>query len=414
MDSQSIVTVLTLIILILLSAFFSSAETAFSALNRIRVKNTAGRRAKLVLKLYDDYDKLISTVAVGNNVVSIAATTVATVFFIKHFGDRGVMLGAAVMTVAILVFAEITPKCLSKDKPEKVALFFAPLLNFFIIILTPVNAVFSGWKTLLKKAFHIKTDDRIITEQELLNIIEEAQSDGAIEEDDTRLIHNALEFNDLCADEILTPRMGIVGMPKDIAVEDAAKIFLDSGYSRIPVYDGTVDNIVGIVHIRDFLQCMVKDKATLDSIVTPAVYVAPSTKISELFKMLQRNKIHMVVIGDEYGGTEGIVTIEDILEELVGEIWDESDEIIEEFVSLEDGSFKVLCSAEFDKMLEFFGFPEDEEVEASTVGGFIMDTLEKIPEEGDTFEYITEYKTLRITVSKALKRKALECTVTVV
>ena len=247
-----------------------------------------------------------------------------------------------------------------------------------------------------------------------MNIIEEAQSDGAIEEDDTRLIHNALEFNDLCADEILTPRMGIVGMPKDIAVEDAAKIFLDSGYSRIPVYDGTVDNIVGIVHIRDFLQCMVKDKATLDSIVTPAVYVAPSTKISELFKMLQRNKIHMVVIGDEYGGTEGIVTIEDILEELVGEIWDESDEIIEEFVSLEDGSFKVLCSAEFDKMLEFFGFPEDEEVEASTVGGFIMDTLEKIPEEGDTFEYITEYKTLRITVSKALKRKALECTVTVV
>ena len=410
MDSNSIITVFTLSFLILLSAYFSATEIAFSALNRIRMKNMSengSKRAALVLKLYGNYDKLLSTILVGNNVVNLTVASISTVLFIEHFGNIGAMLSTVVITVVVLVFAEVTPKSLAKESPEKFALFSAPLLYCLMVILTPVNFVFAQWKKFLIVIFKTSANDKAITEQELLSIVEEAEHEGAIDEEDKQLINNAIEFNDLQAYDILTPRMSIRGISKDATVDNLADLFLESGFTRIPVYENSIDNIIGIVHLRDFLEHVLKNKENFDSIITPAVFVAPSIKINELFKMLQKEKIHIVIVTDEYGGTAGIATMEDILEELVGEIWDESDEIIEEFISLGDNKYKIICAAEIDKMLEFFNLKD--EVDSSTVSGWIMDMLGKIPEEDDSFVY----KNLNVTVHKTGHRKALECIISV-
>ena len=410
MDSHSIFTVLTLLFLVLLSAYFSATEIAFSALNRIRVNNMSengSKRAALVLRLYDNYDKLLSTILVGNNIVNISAASLSAVLFLKYFENTGIMMSTVIITAVVLIFGEVTPKSLAKESPERFALASAPLLSLFMLILTPVNYLFAQWKKFLSAIFKSSSDDRAITEQELLSIVEIAEHEGAIDEEDKQLIHNAIEYNDTQAYDILTPRMNIVGISKGAPVDDIAELFLESGYTRIPVYNESIDNIIGVVHLRDFLEYVMKKKADLDSIISPAVFVAPSIKISDLFKRLQKEKLHMVFVTDEYGGTAGVVTMEDILEELVGEIWDESDEIIEEFVYLEENKYKVLCSADIEKMFEFFNLTG--ESESSTVGGWIMDILGKIPEEGDSFEY----KNLSITVQKTGRRKALECIVSV-
>jgi CBS domain containing-hemolysin-like protein len=355
-DPHSIISLSVLSALILLSAFFSATEIAFSALNRIRVKNMAEngtKRASLALRLYDRYDKLLSTIVVGNNAVNIAAASLAAVYFVRLFGDAGATLSAVVITAAVILFGEITPKNLAKENPEKFALFAAPIIQFFMFILAPVNILFSWWKKLLSVLFRTHPDERAMTEQELLIMVEEAEQEGVIEEEDKELINNAFEFNDRRAEDILTPRMDVTGIPRGMAVDDIAKLFLETGYSRLPAYDESLDNIIGIVHLRDFMELLLNSGTSIDTIITPAVFVAPSIKINDLLKLLQKEKNHMAVVTDEYGGTEGIVTMEDILEELVGEIWDESDEIVEEFVALGENQYKIVCAADVDKMFEW-------------------------------------------------------------
>ena len=396
----------------LLSAYFSATETAYSTMSRVRIKNNSeggSKRAALVLKFYDDYDTVLSTILVGNNVVSLSAATVSAVLFISILGDIGAMVSTVSITVFVLVFCDITPKSMAKESPEKFAMRTAPILYFFIVILTPVNFIFSKWKILLSAVFKTSYDDRSITEEELLSIVEEAEHTGAIDEEDKQLIHSAIEFNDLQAQDIITPRMNIVAIPNDIDTDEIAGVFTRSGYSRIPVYDETVDNIVGIVHIRDFLDLITKKDGNISDIITPATYIAPSVKIKDLFKKLQKEKIHMVVVTDEYGGTEGIVTMEDILEELVGDIWDESDEIIEEFVPIGENKFKIICASDIKKFFEYFELTEIE-TDSLTVSGWIMDTLGKIPEEGDSFDY----GKLNIKVMKIGQRKVIECIVSVI
>jgi CBS domain containing-hemolysin-like protein len=399
-----------LVFLLLLSAFFSATEIAFAALSRVRVKNMAdngSKRAALALKLYDRYDKLLSTIVVGNNAVNIAAASVAAVFFVRRFGELGATLSAVIVTAAVILFGEITPKNLAKEAPEKFALFSAPLIRLFMVLLAPLNALFALWKKLLGAIFKTKPDDRAMTEQELLIMVEEAEQEGSIEEEDKTLINSAFEFNDLKAEEILTPRMDVTGIPKGLPADEIARLFLETGYSRLPIYDGSIDDIIGIVHLRDFMQCVLQNEQSVGGIISPAVFVAPGTKISDLLKRLQKEKSHMAIVTDEYGGTAGIVTMEDILEELVGEIWDETDEIIEEFVALGDNRYKIVCSADVDKMFAYFSLTG--EVDSSTVSGWIMDMLGKIPEEGDSFVY----ENLTVTVTKAEHRRVLECVVVV-
>ena len=420
MEADSILPILVLFVLLVLSIVFSAAETAYSSLNRIRLRNIAEKdlrgsrrkRATLALDLHEDFNRLLSTILVGNNVVNLSAASICAVLFVYHFGDIGATIATAVLTVFIIVFADVTPKVLAKESPEKVAMAFAPFLRLFASILTPVNYFFAAWKRFLGLMFKVDSSENAITEEELFTLVEEAEQEGVIDEDDKELLHNALEFYDQQVKDILKPRMDVAGIPRNASPEEIAQKFLSTGFSRLPVYDESLDHIVGVLHMRDFFaNFFVADVggqwnkgAAIDDIVARPLYVAPLTSLGDLIKLLQKEKSHMAIVSDEYGGTEGIVTMEDILEELVGEIWDESDEIVEKFVPLEDGSHRILCTASMDDLWDYFDM-KTPETESPTVGSWIVEALGKIPEEGDNFTF----EDLTVTVHKTEHRRALEC-----
>lgn len=397
MDSSSITLIIVLAVLIAMSAYFSATETAFSTFNRIRVKNMANggdKRAALVLHLSENYDRLLSTILIGNNIVNISSASLATVIFVKHFGDAGVTLSTVVMTVLVLIFGEISPKSLAKEAPETFSMFSAPVLKIFIIVLGPLNYFFMLWKKLLSKLFQV-SPDRGITEEELITMVEEAHHDGGIDAQESELIRSAIEFNDLDVTDILTPRIDLISVSDDEDQDKIDRIFLDSGYSRLPVYQGTVDNIIGVINQKDFHNFIYHKEKTIQNIMKPVLFVAPSMKISRLLKMLQKQKSHIAVITDEYGGTMGIVTMEDIIEELVGEIWDEHDEVVTEFVELSNREYRISCGANLDKMLKLFHI--DQDFEATTVGGWVTEQVGRIPVEGDQFDYANLHITVLVT-----------------
>lgn len=404
---------IALFILLLLSFYFSLTETAFTALNRIRIKNMAekgSKRAKLTLALYDDFDRLLSTLLVGTNITNITSAAICTVLFVNAFGDIGATLSAVATTVVVLIFAEVTPKNLAKESPEIIALFCAPIAKFFMILFTPINAFFVLWKRGLVRVFKTNANNRAMTEDELISFVEEARHNGIIDDGDQELIHNVIEFYNQKADDILTPRIDMVAIPKDATTDEIADIFFETGFSRIPVYEKSIDNIVGILHTRDFLSYVMKKNTPFENVISPAVFVPSMMDIGDLFNLLQKEKNHMAIVIDEHGGTDGIVTMEDILEELMGEIWDESDKVIEPFVSLEENKHRVMCSIDTHDFFEYFNLSEDNiETMPSTISGWIVHMLEKIPENGDAFSY----ENLTVTVSKAERRRALECIVTI-
>lgn len=383
--------IIIILVCVILSAYFSATETAFSTFNRIRVKNMAekgNKKATLALKLSDNYDSLISTILIGNNIVNILASAMGTLLFtevLKGNADLAATVSTAVLTVVILVFGEISPKTIAKNSPETFVLFSAPIINLFYIILTPFNFIFRGWQKLLAKMFK-KQDDQGMTEEELISIIEEAEEDGDIDKEESDLIKSAIEFGDLEVGDIFTPRIDVTGLPKDANKETVAKTFAESGYSRLPVYEGDIDNIVGILYYKDFYTTAYKTNVALDEIIKPVIFVAKTQPVNELMKELQEKQLHMAVVTDEFGSTAGIVTLEDILEEIVGEIWDEHDEIVEEIKELGDKEYMISGKANTEKLFSLFDIDEDEEVEAVTVGGWAMEVLGKIPEVGDSFE----------------------------
>lgn len=269
MDSGSIYSILTIILLVGCSAFFSASETAYSTLNRIRIKNMAekgSKNAKLVLELSGQYDKLLSTILVGNNIVNIAMTSIATVLFIKHFPTYGATISTIIITLVVLTFGEISPKTLAKESAEPFALFAAPILRVLVVVLSPVNSLFTQWKKLLSKLIKPK-GSHSMTEEELLTMVEEAEQEGAIDREDTELIHNVIEFNDSKVNEILTPRVDIEAVPVDAALDAVTALFLETGYSRLPVYDSSVDDIIGVIHLRDYFEMITQGKQKLGDIV---------------------------------------------------------------------------------------------------------------------------------------------------
>lgn len=410
MDSSSTMMIVALAILVLLSAYFSATETAFTSINRIRLKNLAAsgnKRADLVLQLSENYDKLLSTILIGNNIVNITSASLATVLFVGYFGDMGVTLSTIIMTIVVLIFGEISPKSIAKDAPESFAMFSAPILKGCLILLTPLNFVFMQWKKLLSKVFRVK-EDRTITDEELITIVEEAQQEGGLDESESNLIKNAIEFNDLEVSDILTPRVDISAVDKEDSVEEIETLFLESGFSRLPVYEESVDNIIGIILNKDFHNYVIHQGKPLASIIKPTIYVPESTKISSLLTMLQQSKSHLAVVTDEFGGTFGIVTMEDILEELVGEIWDEHDEVVEEIVQTGENQYRVVCTANVQKLFDFFHIDCNEE-HATAVSGWVIEEMGKIPNEGESFTY----DNLEITVTKKDYRRILEISVRV-
>lgn len=343
------------------------------------------KKAKLVLDLSDNYDSMLSTILIGNNIVNITSASVATILFVALCGnDTGPTISTIVTTIVVLIFGEITPKGIAKEYPEKFAMFSAPFLNVLVKVFTPFNFLFRQWKKLVSKLFK-SDDDRSITEEELLTIVEEAHQDGGIDEQESSLIKSAIEFSELEAKDILTPRVDIEGISTDATNEEIAGIFTETGYSRLPLYEDTMDHIIGIVYHKDFYNYVFTKNKTVESIVRPAIFTTKNTKIDVLLKELQQKKSHIAVILDEYGGTVGIVTLEDILEQLVGDIWDEHDEVTKEIEKISDTEYIVAGSADVEELFEMLNI--NKELEVLTVSGWVMEVLSKVPEKGDHFEY---------------------------
>ena len=406
--------IISIVLLVVFSAYFSATETAFTSANRIRLKNLAGdgdKKAKQVLDMSENYDALLSTILVGNNIVNIAMSSIATVFFMKLYPLYGATIATIVITVVVLVFGEISPKSIAKEKAESFAMFAAPLLKVLIVILTPVNWIFTQWKKLLARIFHVD-GARPITEDELLTIVEEAETEGGIDEGQSELIQTAIEFIELEAWDVLTPRVDIDAIEIDEDKEEIARLFLETGYSRLPVYEDDLDNIMGVLNQKDFHNYIKGTDADVSEYVKPVIFVAGSMKISQLLKRLQTAKTHIAIIVDEYGGTSGLVTMEDIIEELVGEIYDEHDaEQLQDIVQQQDGTYRVLCGTNVDKMFDYFDV--DEDIDANTVNGWVVLQIDKLPSVGDHFVYEADFKKFDVTVTKADDRKALEINMTV-
>ena len=386
MNDMTLVYTAIIVVCIIMSAFFSASETAFSTANKTRLKTMAEKgndRARLSLVLAEQYDKLISTILIGNNIVNILSSSLATIVFVKLYGDVGATISTAVITVVVLLFGEISPKSIAKETPEKFAVFAAPILKGMIWLLTPVNAFFSWWKRMLAKLLKVEADNRM-SQEELLMFVEEVEQGGSIDRDAGTLLRNAIEFTDREVMEILTHRVDLVAVPVTSAKEEMAAAFADSMFSRLPVYEGSIDNIVGIVHQKDFYTGTgINDKPIRELMSTP-VFVPKGERISQLLRLLQQTKSHVAVVVDEYGGTFGIVTMEDILEELVGEIWDEHDEVVEHIRKLDDGSYAVDGIMELDDFCAYFGIHTESTM--ISVGGWLMEELGKLPESGDTVQ----------------------------
>ena len=401
--------IIALVVLIIFSAYFSATETAYTSLNRIRIKNLANsgnKRAKLTLELCEKFDNILSTILIGNNIVKIMSTSLATALFVAYFPKNGVAISTVVMTVVVLIFGEIGPKSMAKESPEAFAMFSAPFLNVLCVLFTPLNILFSLIKKLISRILKVK-NDRSITEEELLTMVEEAQNEGGINDNEGELIKNAIEFYDLEVSDILIPRVDVIAVQTDSIPEEIDKVFKSSRLSRLPVFHETIDSIAGVLNMKDFYYQVLGNKEPLENAIKPAVYVLEQMQISDLLKLLQQKKSHLAIVTDEYGGTVGIVTLEDIIEELVGEIWDEHDIVTEEITKISTNCYRVSCNASIAKMFELFEI--DEEIESSTVGGWVMEQLERVPVLGDSFQY--QY--LTVTVTNADERRPLEIIVTV-
>ena len=411
MDDGSKTLWVALVILVGFSAFFSASETAFSSLNQIRLKSRAedgDSSAARVLNMAEQYDKLLSTILIGNNIVNIAAASIGTILFTQMLGaERGATVSTIVLTIIVLIFGEVTPKSLAKEMPEKVATAVSPFLVLLMALMTPLTWLFTQWKKLLGHFVHSGEADTI-TEGELMTMVSEAENDGELTDRESELIRSAIEFDDVEVEEILTPRVDVVAVEDDIPLEELAQTFAESGYSRLPVYHGTIDNIIGVVHEKDFYIARLKKATKIDDLVVPTLYTTGSTQISQLLRTLREQHHHLAVVVDEYGGTEGIITLEDILEELVGEIWDEHDEVTEDFRKQSDGSWLVSGSASVDDLYEELDLPEEEDIDSNTVNGLVQEKTCHLPKVGDRFT-LGEYDGV---VTRTAKRRVTEVRLT--
>jgi len=392
------VCIIIMVCCIIGSAYFSATETAFSSLNKTRLKALAEKgsaRAELTYRLSENYDKLISTILIGNNIVNILVASIGTILFVKllHDSDLGATVSTIVVTIIVLIFGEITPKSIAKDFPERFAMFSSPIIRGFIVLLTPLNFLFSLWKKMVGKLFK-NSDEEKMSQEELLLLVEEVQQEGAIDDDEGDLLRNAIEFTDRNAEDILTHRVDLAAVEVNDSKEEIAKVFFETRFSRLPVYEESIDKVLGIIHLKDFFTPEGITSQPITEIITEPLYIQKSVKIDDLLKLLQQNKTHLAIVVDEYGGTVGIVTMEDIFEELVGDIWDEHDEVVEEFTQLDATTYRVDCTANFSDFNEFFEL--DAQTERNSVGGWVMECMGKIPEVNEEFDF----QQLHITVTE--------------
>ena len=379
--------IIIMAVCLMLSAYFSATETAFSSANTTRLRTLAekgSKNAALALKLLEQYDRLLSTILIGNNIVNIATASIGTVLFVKHYGDAGATISTVVVTVVVLIFGEISPKSIAKDCAEKCAMLSAPILQVLIWVLMPLNLLFSLWKKLLAKVFRLNCDSKM-SQEELLMLVDEVQQDGSIDRDEGELLKNAIGFSEQEAQDILIHRVDLAALPVTASKEEVAALFTQTKYSRLLIYQDSIDHILGTVHQKDFyVGCGVTEQP-LSAIISPPVFALENEPIRLLLKKLQQAKTHVAVVVDEYGGTCGIVTMEDILEELVGEIWDEHDEEEVFLRKLAPDTWLVDAGMDFDDFAAFFHLKTDSEM--VSVSGWVMEQFGRVPEAGDSFTF---------------------------
>lgn len=407
---STILSSIFIVVLVLFSGFFSATETAFSSVNRTKLKLKAqggNKSAQNALNLLDKFDKLLSTILVGNNLVNITLSVLFNNIFESVIPDPAVsgIVSVAVSTIIVLTFGEITPKMVAKENSERICMAFGYPIRAIMIILYPITLIFAGLKFLLKKIFKSHDDDKI-TEEELLSMVEEAGEDGSLDSQERELISSAIEFDDCEVADILVPRVNVIAVPTNMAMDKIKSIFLEYNYSRLPVYKDSIDQIVGMIHNIDFFTALEKGEKNIKGYITPVAVATEHMKISALLKSMQRQKVHMAVVVDEYGGTLGIVTLEDILEELVGEIWDEHDEVINYFTKVDEQNYLVDGRAELDDFFKQFDIDENEteKFDSQTVSGWVIEQFGEIPKKSQSFEY----KNLTIVVNKLTARKIIE------
>lgn len=408
MPDGSIPLLVSLFVLIAFSAFFSATETAYTCTSRIRLKSLASggnRRAAKVLNLCENsYDKLLSTILIGNNIVNLSASTISALLFAKILLGSPLnpsVVSTAAITVLVLIFGEITPKYIGKFYAEKFAMAVYPFISVLIFLFYPLNIIFSLWKKLIVKIFRFKAKD-VITEEEIITMVEEAEEDGTIKKEGTNLIRSVIEFDDLDAKDILVPRVNICAVKESCSPEEIRQKFEESGFSRLPVYKDNIDSIIGIIHEKDFFRAFQAENDTENAaeikakdsekssgtliklIMKKPFFAVETTKISLLLRKMQKERSHMAVVIDEYGGTSGLVTMEDILEELVGEIYDEHDsENSGDCIKpCGENAFIVSGETSVSKMMKYFDLDEDETTDSNTVSGWITEKLGDFPEEG--------------------------------
>lgn len=389
MTEGHIWSIVVMVLMVICSAYFSATETAFNSINKTRLRALAekdNKRAARTLELAENYDKLLSTILIGNNIVNIVLASLCTLLFVDLLKsqDTGATVATVVSTVVVLIFGEITPKSLAKEQPENFAMFSSPILRVLVVLLTPLNFVFGLWKTLVTRLTKAEEAPKM-TQDELLLLVDEVEQEGAIDEQESNLLRNAIDFTDREAEEVLTHRTDLEAVPFDATKDEIAAIFSETKFSRLPVYEESIDNIVGILHQKDFYTGTGITERPLSEVITPPLFVPKSEKISDLLGDLQKHKSHIAVVVDEYGGTLGIVTMEDILEELVGEIWDEHDAVVESYKKLSEDTYRIDCSLSIDDLCQFYDM--DLETDSIVIGGWVMEMLGKIPEVGDTFTY---------------------------
>ena len=399
MPDGSPLTIAIMIILVALSAFFSASETAYTSFNRAKMKSLASegnKRAASALKLAENYDKLLSTILVGNNIVNISLSSLATVFFVEcfketTFASASAGISTAVITVVVLIFGEISPKSIAKEHAEGFAMGIAWILRFLIVILTPINFIFMLWKKILSKVFKAKNIDTV-TEGELLTLVDEAHEDGSIDEYNKELIENIFDFDDITAGEIATHRteMTLLDISDDMSEWD--NIIVNSRFSRYPIYGDSVDDIIGILDARSYLRLEDKSRDNvMNTVVSPAYFVPEAVKADVLFKNMREHKESMAIVLDEYGGLFGTVTMTDLVECIVGEFTqpDDDEEEIEMIEVLSEDSWRIAGSAAISEVEEAIGI-KFEDSDSDTFSGFVLGLYGSVPEDGASFDISTD------------------------
>lgn len=408
--------VIALIVLVCFSAFFSGSEIAYSSANPLRLKrifnDTKNQNARRALYITDNYDRALSSILIGNNLVNLASSTLATQLFIMLLAERGIVgentaaaISTAAITVFVLIFGETVPKLSAKGDPERFSMKVSRPLRGIMIVFSPIVFVVMKLIGALSRHWKTEEDDDAVTEDDLSEIIDTVEDEGVIDEETSELLQSALDFPDICAYEIITPRVDMVAIDIEDSREEIMEVIESSVYSRLPVYEDSIDNIIGVLHLNQFLKAMAAgEEFDIRSKLLPVVFLHKTTILPQALRELREKKLHLAIVTDEYGGTMGLITMEDILEQLVGDIWDETDEIEDEMVELAPDLFEVDGSMRIYDFLEEFEIDDrDFDDDNATVGGFAIEQLGGYPARGESFDFehltitVKQLQNLRVT-----------------